>query len=136
MPKPTFERSSFASAGFAPASFTAPKDDPLAGVEYTGDPEADSAAELSAAKAAFIERAKREAKRMEKATDSEYWFCVCFQTREEVKEFLRKASWGPSDAKYIDGHIVADKMGIQITKDTTSFGAVKIDSRLAALARR
>ena len=75
--------------------------DPLAGIVYTGDVEADTRAETGAIKNAFAARAKREADRMRKATDSEYWLCVCFQSREQVEEFLRLSRWAKAGAKYV-----------------------------------
>jgi hypothetical protein len=46
--------------------------------------------------------------------DSEYWFCVCFPSREQKDEFLRKAGLEPIGDKYLDGMEVADKLGINI----------------------
>lgn len=115
-----FKPAKFASAAtFRPASFAKPAEtvsvpDPLAGYEYTGDIEADSAAEMSAMKAGFIARAQQENKRREKATDSEYWVCMCFQSREQVEEFLRRTGWGLPTDKYIDGQRVATALGVDI----------------------
>lgn len=91
--------------------------DPLAGIVYTGDVEADTKAETGAIKNAFAARAKREADRMRKATDSEYWLCVCFQSREQVEEFLRLSRWAKAGAKYIDGQKLAKQLSVPITPE-------------------
>jgi len=127
-----FEAADFESAEFAPVDEAA--DDPLAGIEYTGDPEADSAHELAAVKSAFQERAECESKRREKATDSEFWICLCFQSRDQVEEFLRNSGWGRTTDKYLDGQRVAKKAGITITEDTGGFGSIRIDRKLADLS--
>ena len=81
--------------------------DPLADVEYTGDLAADSAAELSAMGQAYRDRAQAEASRFRQATDSEFWFAVCFTSREEKETFLKEFGLdrlgGLSTDKYIDG---------------------------------
>lgn len=64
--------------------------------------------------AAFKERAQNENARLLDATDSEFWFSVCFQTREQKEEFLKKAGLFDIGDKYIDGLKVAAKMGINL----------------------
>lgn len=108
--------------------------DPLAEIEYSGDLEQDCAVEVSALKAGFIARAKSERLRKEKATDSEYWVCLCFQSRDQVEEFLRKTKWGRSSDKYLDGQKVAKKIGVELSPEQSGFGSVRIDSKLASLA--
>ncbi|PJG82686.1 hypothetical protein [Caviibacterium pharyngocola] len=84
--------------------------------EPTGDPEIDCEADLNALQKGFRDAIKREDKRFELATDSEYWFCVCFQTREQ-KEFLLKAlELFEEGDKYLDGQVVAEKLGIKLPK--------------------
>lgn len=39
---------------------------------------------------AFEQRAQDENARLLDATDSEFWFSVCFQTRAQKEEFLKK----------------------------------------------
>lgn len=89
-----------------------PEPDPLADVDYTGDLEADSAAELDALAKGFRERTKREDERFRLATDSEYWFAVCFRTREDKEAFLRAARLMALGDKYLDGYAVARTLGI------------------------
>lgn len=90
--------------------------DPLASVEYEGKIEPDSKKETSAILEAFKARAKQEAKRMRDATDSEYWFAVCFGNREEKEQFLHAINMIAHGDKYIDGRKLAEAMGINLDK--------------------
>lgn len=93
-----------------------PTPDPLAGLTHTGDLAADSATELTALQEAYRSRAKNEAKRFLAATDSEYWFAVCFTSREEKNAFLQKIGLGgPRDP---DKYIPADLLTQVLRLDT------------------
>lgn len=50
--------------------------------------------------------------------DSEYWFCVCFQTRAQKDEFLSKIGWNSFGDKYLDGLAVAEKQNINLDAKT------------------
>lgn len=84
--------------------------DPLADVEYTGDLQADSEAELTAMQQAYRQRAKNEADRFQAATDSEHWFAVCFRSREEKEEFLEEFNLLRLGDKYLDGDLVGKSL--------------------------
>lgn len=99
--------------------------DPLKDVEYTDDLNSDAASEFEALQSAFkdktedngaADRAKAEAKRFRNATDSEFWFAVCFKTREEKEAFLKalKISKRLMGDKYIDGHKLAKMLDIEL----------------------
>jgi hypothetical protein len=94
-----------------------PEPDPLADVEYTGDLATDSAAELDALAKGFRERTKREDERFRLATDSEYWFAVCFKSRADKDAFLAAARLMPVGDKYLDGYAVARTLGIPMPTD-------------------
>lgn len=81
--------------------------DPLADVEYADDLSADSSAECDALQVAYKDRRSKEAVRFRAATDSEYWFAVCFQSREEKDAFLAEFGLGRLGNKYIDGAALA-----------------------------
>lgn len=89
--------------------------DPLADVEYSGDLAKDAGRELSALQKGFAERAAAEVKRFEKATDSEYWFAVCFDSRDECEAFLTAAKVNRKlmGDKYLDGRQFAKVLGIK-----------------------
>lgn len=69
------------------------------------------------------------------ATDSEYWVAICFQTREQKEEFLRKARLIDLGDKYLDGIAVARVMGIKLQSRIPSLPRLNLDRRLQALAR-
>lgn len=84
--------------------------DPLAGVNYTGNIEADSAQELTAMEQAYRDRARAEADRFTAATDSEFWFAVCFTSRDEKEDFLREFGAARLGDKYLDGRALARRL--------------------------
>ena len=81
--------------------------DPLADVEYSGDLEQDCERELSAMEQAYRDRARAEDKRFTNATDSEFWFAVCFRDRAEKDAFLAEFGVGRLGDKYVDGALLA-----------------------------
>ena len=113
--------------------------DPLADVVTSDSMEADSLAEMKALKSAFgsdgrsfkdIAREKRQRE------DSEYWFCVVFQSREQKEEFLRNSGLIADGDKYINGVAAAEKLGVPLTPAAMKLaGLCKIDRKLAAIAR-
>lgn len=92
--------------------------DPLAEFVPTGDLEADTGAEASALLTAFKKKAEAEQSRFELATDSEFWFAVCFQSREQKEAFLKAISWLSHGDKYLDGLTLAGQMGITLPRVT------------------
>lgn len=49
--------------------------------------------ELGDVEKSFRERMNAESKRFRDMCDTEYWFCVCFTSREQKEEFLKKSGW-------------------------------------------
>ena len=86
----------------------------LEAVEYTGVPEVDTAAENSALLEGMKARNRQEQKRFTDATDSEYWFCLCFHTRAEKEAFLKALGWIDLGDKYLDGTAVAERLGVDL----------------------
>lgn len=80
----------------------------------TGNPEVDSKADLDEVQASFRERIKTENSRFQNTTDSEYWFAMCFQSREQKDAFLRAMNLFLIGDKYLDGVEVAKQLGIDI----------------------
>lgn len=80
----------------------------------SGDPEKDSEADLSELQAGFRKRAKDEGRRFEQATDTEYWACLCFQTREQKEAFLKALNLLAIGDKYLDGQEVAKVLGVEL----------------------
>jgi ribonuclease HI len=94
-----------------------PEPDPLAGVEYTDDLPTDARAELNAVQQGFRDRARREEERFRLATDSEYWFVLCFKTREDKERFLTRAKLLALGDKYLDGYAAARVLGIPLDNE-------------------
>lgn len=115
----------------------------LAGVEDDDTPdmpppneaEAEALAEASQVLTGFRERAKRENDRFVDATDSEYWIAICFQTRDQKEEFLRKTNLADLGDKYLDGMQVAQVMGIKLTSRIPALPTLRLDRKLQSLAR-
>lgn len=82
--------------------------------EPSGDPEMDSAADLDAVQQGFRNRAKAESDRFALATDSEYWACLCFQSRDQKDVFLAALKILEFGDKYLDGQLVADRLGVKL----------------------
>lgn len=97
------------------------KSDPLLDIEYTGDLEKDCEKELNAVQKAFYERRQKEQERFEIATDSEYWFCVCFSTRDQKEHFLKEMGLLDIGDKYLDGYEVAKKFNITLPEQNIDF---------------
>ena len=91
-----------------------PLKDCLADVPITGKLDKDAKAELSAVLAAFKKRDKKEQVDKRAILDSEYWFCICFQSREQKDAFLKALDLFEHGDKYLDGQFVAKKLGIAI----------------------
>jgi len=107
---------------------------PLDSVKLTGNAETDSAAGDSAVLKAFKERDKAERERFRLATDSEFWFAVCFQSREQKEAFLKAVEWFEHGDKYLDGWYVAKKLGIDIPEVDIKYNtSSRIDKKLLEL---
>ncbi len=88
--------------------------DPWEGLEPSGNIETDSETELNALQKGFQERAQKEADRFVLATDSEFWFAVCFESREQKELFLQALEWITLGDKYLDGTELARQLGIPL----------------------
>lgn len=84
-----------------------PEYNPLENVEYVDNVEKDTNAEMSALLKAFKETKENIKKIKQQATDSEYWFCICFQSREQKDVFLKEKGWDEIGNKYLDGSKIA-----------------------------
>ncbi|WP_054812189.1 hypothetical protein [Nocardia arizonensis] len=93
-----------------------PHPDPLADVRgnSTGDLEADVKAELDALGKGLSGASKQWAEKFAAMNDSEFWVAICFRSREQKDEFLRKLELVELGDKYLDGEKVADILGIDL----------------------
>lgn len=84
--------------------------------EPTGDAEIDSMADLDEVQSGFRKRAADESNRFALATDTEYWACLCFQTREQKEAFLAALDILKFGDRYLDGQEVAKQLGVALPK--------------------
>lgn len=80
--------------------------------------------ELGDVEKSFRERMNAESKRFRDMCDTEYWFCVCFTSREQKEEFLKKIGM-ETDVKYIDGKDMARAYRKAIKTPELDFAKVK-----------
>lgn len=80
--------------------------------------------ELGDVEKSFRERMNAESKRFRDMCDTEYWFCVCFTSREQKEEFLKKIGM-ETDVKYIDGKDMARAYRKEIKTPDLDFAKVK-----------
>lgn len=81
-------------------------------------------AELNEVEKGFRERMKQGNSRFRDMCDTEYWFCVCFTSREQREEFMRKAGL-PTDEKYIDGREMAKAFRKSIKTPDIEFAQIQ-----------
>lgn len=115
-----------------------PVDDPFANIDYsTGNIEEQSTKEASALLSSFKQRAQQEEARFTLATDSEFWFAIGFQSRDQKEAFLQAMEWLEHGDKYLNGLDVAEQMGIEIEPiqlpDPTKR---RVDRKLRRLTRK
>lgn len=112
-------------------------DDPIGELDYDNlTNEQVATKETSAVLQAFIARSKAEQARFLLATDSEYWVGLCFQTREQKEHFLREAKLLQAGDKYIDGALLAKRMGITLPPAQVPYNiSAKVDAKYAALVK-
>jgi len=99
-----------------------------------GNAERDSLAELDAVKKGFRSRVKVENERFKNVIDSEYWFAVCFRTREQKARFLEAMQWVELGDKYLPGDEIAKRMGIDLPASNIRKTDPKIDEDYARLS--
>lgn len=109
--------------------------DPIGAIDYANlTNEEATGREISDVLAAFKQRAKTEQERFEAATDSEFWLGVCFQTRAQKEAFLQGVNMLQHGDKYIDGEILAKRMGIALPAADVPYNvSAKPDKKLAEL---
>jgi hypothetical protein len=110
-----------------------PDKDALAKVKYTGNAETDSKEEMSAALRAFKEQAKKESQAFSDNTDSEFWCCIVFQSRDQKEAFIKALALVADDGTYIDGVRAAKKLNIQLPPAEPRFYTEEEEKKMASL---
>lgn len=88
---------------------------PLADLESTGDLQEDADAGMSVALQEIIARKKATQERFRVATDTDFYFSLVFQSREQKDEFLRLIQWDDLGDKYLNGLEVARRLNVPLT---------------------
>lgn len=93
-----------------------------------------SAEMMERARAILVNKEQREGQRVavELANDTEFWFAVYFQSREQKEAYLRAIGYGgPKDPdKYIDGQRLAAKQCIALPARPAPYKVGKLDKKL------
>lgn len=89
--------------------------------------EDEARAEIDAVARGFRERGKAEAARFRDNTDSEYWVCMGFQSREQKEEFLGALGLLAHGDKYLDGLKVAKALGIDLKTEVPPMPKFRVD---------
>jgi len=97
--------------------------------------------EISAAEDAVIddqfkairEGREQQRKAIELANDSEYWFAVYFQTREQKEAFLKAVKWFEHGDKYLDGRWLAKKFNVELPPRPAPYKVGRLDKNLTSL---
>ncbi|WP_367429672.1 hypothetical protein [Snodgrassella alvi] len=74
----------------------------------------ESLAQLENLRQEFERVSKMPQQLRQRVTDSEYWCAVCFQTREQLMAFLKVLDIPAKENKYVDGLVLAQKLGITL----------------------
>lgn len=111
--KPKSDKPNFNALFGDPPS--APLPNPLDSLAYPGDLEGDVLVEAQAIREAFQQKYRGELDRFRVLDDPEYWFLVCFQTREQKEAFLAAVGWEKFGGKrYLNGLDLARHLGVDI----------------------
>jgi hypothetical protein len=110
-----------------------PVANPLDAVPDTDDAEKDCKGVMSAALSAFKQQAKNEAKIFKDNTDTEFWFAVCFQNREQKDAFLTALDLIQHGDKYLDGQYVAKKLGVELPVVKRKFNTGEVEKSMVAI---
>jgi hypothetical protein len=108
--------------------------DPFADIDYSQSHEQSSLDEMEALRTQFLRRSRTDLDRFAAVTDSEYWFCLCFASREQKELFLRAMQWLEFGDKYLDGQRVAARQGIPLPEARIPFVTEKPDPALSELS--
>lgn len=120
--------------GIPPLSALDPVPDPLAGLPDMPDPVDSASQELTALQEGFRQRAKTEGDRFKTETDTEHWFTINFETREQKEAFLAGKGWMQIGDKYLDGRVLAGLEGIAIPEGGRRYNtSQKVDKTLKRL---
>jgi hypothetical protein len=98
---------------------------PLDSLKPTGSLEGDAKQEVGAILAAIHADRRQMEKTMQDRTDSEFWCQVIFQTRAQKEAFLTACQMIEHGDKYVDGLLLAEKLGVALPPEHIKMEAWK-----------
>lgn len=110
-----------------------PAPDPLSEQPKETPPDESTQIELTELQIGFRERMAAEQARFLAVTDASYYFTVCFESGAQATKFLKY--FGVGDDLFVDGRILADKLGIDLPKAELKATTNRISPKLAALVK-
>ena len=110
-----------------------PRDEPEDGVPYAGTFEADSKAELGQVLKDMQGQAKAAQERFRLNTDTDYYLCLCFVSRDQKREFLDRLAMTDLGERFLSGVEVAKRLGVKLTPVDYKPHAGKADKGLSDL---
>lgn len=92
-----------------------PEDDPFSEVDYeSGDLELAASQEIEGLSEEMAEAIRKEKADFREKIDTEYFFVVCFQNREQKESFLRQMGVLAHGDKYLNGLYLAEVLGYNV----------------------
>lgn len=102
--------------------------------EFQNDTQHPLPDDLHKLKASLSDQIRQDTARFQAATDTEYWFCVQFDSREQKEAFLKAMNWLDLGDKYLYGDDVAERQGIDLPDAYVPFVPEKPDPALNSIA--
>lgn len=89
-------------------------DNPLRKLEPRENPEEAVAQEVSVALQTIIDEKQQRRDAYRSTLDHEFWCALCFQSREQKEQFLKALDLLDIGDKYLDGLLVAERLGVPL----------------------
>lgn len=120
-----------------PGNYLPERDFPDDAVEYTGNYESDTAAEIAQVKKDFsaldLER-KKASQTIEASRDTDYVVQVVFLDRKQRDAFLSQTGWDKYGKRYVNGLELARQLGVELPESNYKPPKPKTDKTLSAFA--
>ena len=89
-------------------------DNPLRKLETTGSLSGDAEQEVSVALQTIIDEKQQRRDAYRNMLDPEFWCALCFQNRAQKEQFLAALDLLSIGDKYLDGLLVAERLGVPL----------------------
>ncbi len=121
--------------GYEPLPALDPVDPPdvLADVELAGDVEADKNTVYAELGKGYREEEARQRAKVTRNSDAGYYFTVVCASAEQAQELQARLTGGADFVEYVDGRVIARRLGQDLPADDWKPPQPKADARLAEL---